>query len=130
MPDDDYELDATPIPANENIPNPASIPLIASATIDSNILTNESNVNANSTNIVQSQELTRSKIAREFTQMFLLIVTATLILPTAVKIGFPDLFGDPITITKELVTLVASVLAGPFGFIVGFYFKERDQNNS
>ena len=73
-----------------------------------------------------SQEATRSKIAWTFTQIFLLLVVIALVLPTVINIGFPGTFGSPLETTKELVTLIASVLAGPFGFIVGFYFKERE----
>ncbi len=73
-----------------------------------------------------SQEATRAKIAWGFTQIFLLIVIIALILPTIISIAFPEVIENPITTSKELITLVASVLAGPFGFIVGFYFKERE----
>lgn len=79
-------------------------------------------------NISTSQEATRAKIAWTFTQLFLLIVICALILPTVLKIGFPQVINDPVETTKTLVTLVASVLAGPFGFIVGFYFKQDREN--
>ena len=80
-------------------------------------------------NITQSQERTRSKIALNFTYMFLLLVTLCLLLPFMINLVVPKSFDDPIGNAKELVTLLASVLAGPFGFIVGFYFKQSQDNN-
>lgn len=74
--------------------------------------------------LLASQEATRAKIAWTFTQIFLLLITITLIAPSALSIGFPQLVKDPLEATKTLLTVVASILAGPFGFIVGFYFKE------
>lgn len=76
--------------------------------------------------ISRSQEQTRARIAWVFTQIFLLLVVMTLVLPTVVAIGFPHIFSDPIETSKTLLTTMASVLAGPFGFIVGFYFKKGE----
>lgn len=75
------------------------------------------------------QEQTRSKIAVLFTKMFLALVGITILLPFVVNLIVPESFIDPLSDAKELVTVLASVLAGPFGFIVGFYFKQAEGNN-
>lgn len=75
------------------------------------------------------QEQTRSKIAVLFTKMFLALVGITILLPFIINLVVPETFVDPLSDAKELVTVLASVLAGPFGFIVGFYFKQAEGNN-
>ena len=74
-----------------------------------------------------SQEKTRAKIAWTFTQIFLLLVIIALLLPILINIGFPKTFADPVETAKSLLTVISSVLAGPFGFIVGFYFKQNNE---
>lgn len=86
------------------------------------------NETAKNFSIPKSQEETRSRIALNFTYVFLLLVTLCLLLPFLVNLVVPKTFGDPIGDAKELVTLLASVLGGPFGFIVGFYFKQSQDN--
>jgi len=71
--------------------------------------------------------LTRAKIAWTFTIVFLFLVIVSLILPIATGLVGANLFDDPIEASKVLVTTIASVLAGPFGFIVGFYFKQNSE---
>lgn len=80
--------------------------------------------------VSQSQEETRSKIALGFTNFFLMLVGVAMLMPFVVSFIFPGTFADPLMSAKELVTLLASVLAGPFGFIVGFYFKQSTDNNN
>lgn len=123
--DDDYELDTLP-PAETTAPPvyPTGKPIETVVTTfepapEEKILLDTSG------QISVSQEATRAKIALTFTQIFLLIVIIALVLPTFIKIGFPDIIPDATETTKALITLIASVLAGPFGFIVGFYFKQE-----
>ena len=74
--------------------------------------------------VSQSQEGTRAKIALNFTYFFLFLVAISIIVPFLLYGLSPEKFSQPIDNAKELVTILASVLAGPFGFIVGFYFKQ------
>lgn len=78
-----------------------------------------------SSSISQSQEQTRAKIALGFTYVFLLLVSVSVLLPFALHMTRNDLFPQPLDAVKELTTTIASILAGPFGFIVGFYFKKE-----
>jgi hypothetical protein len=114
MPDDDFELDSNASPTNKE------------STLDEDQITSNVAALDISDTIYQSQEATRAKIAWVFTQLFLALIMFALILPTVIDIFFPYVFANPLDTTKELVTLIASVLAGPFGFIVGFYFKEHE----
>lgn len=77
--------------------------------------------------ITASQEETRARIAWLFTTVFLSMIGAAFALPAVTNIIAPRTFVNPLETTKELVTLLASILAGPFGFIVGFYFKKVDE---
>lgn len=79
-------------------------------------------------NIPVSQEETRAKIALYFTFIFLFLISVALFLPFVANAMSPGAFVDPIESAKNLVTILASVLAGPFGFIVGFYFKQENNN--
>ena len=91
-----------------------------------NLSAGEKPTDLETSTISRSQEQTRARIAWVFTQIFLLVVVITLVLPTVVNIGFPRTFADPVETSKTLLTTMASVLAGPFGFIVGFYFKKGE----
>lgn len=79
------------------------------------------------TDISASQESTRARIALLFTQVFLIIVVLALVGPFILNLADPSSMRDPVDTAKNLVTTVASVLAGPFGFIVGFYYKQGNQ---
>ena len=74
----------------------------------------------------ESQEDTQAKIARYFTIGFLVIVVLSILIPFVVSLANPGLTGNPLESSKELILVVASVLAGPFGFIIGFYFKQKE----
>lgn len=119
--DDDFELD-TP-PPNPTIESPSLEVTMGSTPLKT--AADEDKLFYHTSKISVSQEATRAKIALTFTQIFLLIVIIALVLPTVIKIGFPDIIPDATETTKSLITLIASVLAGPFGFIVGFYFKQE-----
>jgi hypothetical protein len=84
--------------------------------------------NTETFDVTASQEATRARIALLFTQSFLLLVVFALATPFVLTLAAPESFPDPIESAKTLVTLLASVLAGPFGFIVGFYFKQNSQS--
>jgi|GEM_PF-6408391 len=79
--------------------------------------------------VAVSQEGTRAQIAWTFTLFFLFLITLSVLGPFALLfLGAPG-SQNPVEMSKELLTLVSSVLAGPFGFIVGFYFKQNISNN-
>jgi len=80
-----------------------------------------------SVGILASQEETRAKIALTFTQVFLILVGLAMLGPIVINLAFPTTFGDPVETAKELLTTISSILAGPFGFIVGFYFKKTNE---
>lgn len=123
--DDDFELDT--LPASEPTVPSVSVPQPKpmEAVIPTEDTPDQEERLGTTGQISISQEATRAKIAWTFTQVFLLIVIIALVLPSVVKIGFPDIIPDAVETTKTLITLIASVLAGPFGFIVGFYFKQE-----
>ena len=75
-----------------------------------------------------AQEETRGKIALYFTYFFLMMVLLAVVSPFALFFLSPAVFSNPIDGSKDLLTLISSVLAGPFGFIVGFYFKQGSDN--
>lgn len=74
--------------------------------------------------VEHSQESTRAQIAVLFTQFFLFIIALAFLGPFVVSLLNPELVPNPLDVSKNMVTEIASVLAGPFGFIVGFYFKQ------
>jgi len=117
-------------PLNEhNLPN-KQIPIIGDANdaVDEDTYERiDIDENTGALDIATSQELTRAKIALLFTQSFLLLIVFALAVPFIMAIAKPVEFPDPIDNAKTLVTLLASVLAGPFGFIVGFYFKQNSK---
>jgi uncharacterized membrane protein len=78
-------------------------------------------------NISASQENTRAQIAKIYTIVFLTIIFLTITIPFLVAGISPNCINDPLATAKELVTMIASILGGSFGFIVGFYFK-NDEN--
>lgn len=77
-----------------------------------------------------SQEQTRANIAKIFTYVFLLLVAIAMTGPLIGNVIRPGTFSDPIDSAKTLLTVLASVLAGPFGFIVGFYFKQVESTTN
>ncbi len=76
----------------------------------------------------KAQEDTRAKIALTFTHSFLIIIAVCLFLPFILKAVSESIFPSPMDAAKDLITTTASVLSGPFGFIVGFYFKQTNKN--
>ena len=68
------------------------------------------------------------EIALTFTHSFLIIIAVCLLLPFILKAISESFFLSPMDSAKDLFTTTASVLSGPFGFIVGFYFKQTNQN--
>ncbi|MDA1317313.1 MAG: hypothetical protein O3B87_04795 [bacterium] len=76
----------------------------------------------------KAQEDTRAKIALTFTHSFLIIIAVCLFLPFILKAISENIFPSPMDSAKDLLTTTASILSGPFGFIVGFYFKQTNKN--
>lgn len=79
-----------------------------------------------SLDVASSQEGTRARIAWTFTVLFLSLITLCILGPFGMYFMQAPGMQNPVEISKELLMLVSSVLAGPFGFIVGFYFKETN----
>jgi len=77
-------------------------------------------------NVAASQESTRANIAKAFSFFFMTMVFLALVGPFIVNAVAPETFANPIEDAKNLATTVASILGGPFGFIVGYYFKQND----
>lgn len=76
-----------------------------------------------------SQEGTRAYIASYYTRFFLFIIGIVVLIPFLLNVVNPSSLKDPMETAKSLLTAVSSVLAGPFGFIVGFYFKQSSSNS-
>ncbi len=76
--------------------------------------------------VTQAQEHTRGKIALYFTYVYLFLVGISMLGPMLANLIQPHLFADPVESGKNLITTLSSVLAAPFGFIVGFYFKQQE----
>lgn len=75
--------------------------------------------------VAKSQESTRAKIAWTFTIFFLVMVFFGLTGPFIIDLVQPNTFPDTIEASKSITANITSILAGPFGFIVGFYFKQN-----
>ncbi len=76
-------------------------------------------------NVVKAQEDTRGRIAIIFTIAFLIIIIFCIFIPFISHWINPQTFPDPVESAKNLMTAAASVLSAPFGFIVGFYYKQN-----
>lgn len=126
MSEHDYELDPAPneIYSSTTSESSSSIPpVIDVRNMDMEPIKVEDEVG--DFNVKASQEGTRARIALNFTNIFLLLVALSILAPFIVYLFLPQNFSQPLESAKELVTILASVLAGPFGFIVGFYFKQN-----
>ncbi len=137
-PSNDNELDTTPPPSaavgapsttpNNPVPSSSSTSTPVPPSVDIRQVSLDA-VPMDLT-LAQSQEGTRAKIAWTFTLLFLSLITISVIGPFALYFLQPPNFQNPVEITKQLLTLISSVLAGPFGFIVGFYFKQGQTTES
>ena len=124
MSDDLNELDAPPAAVPVSTPEEAfPISFSSAEPIDVTGFAEKFDINA-------SQEGTRAKIAMNFTHWFLFLVALVIVGPFIVNLYNPKAILDPLASSKELVTVLGSVLAGPFGFIVGFYFKQSTDKQS
>lgn len=79
--------------------------------------------------VTAAQEETRAKIALNFTNFFLVLVALSMVAPFLINLASPQTISEPLQGAKELLTVLSSVLAAPFGFIVGFYFKQSMDKN-
>ncbi len=77
-------------------------------------------------NVAASQENTRAGIAWTFTIVFLALVFSCIIGPFIINALFPGNIDNPLEVAKQLSTNIGSILGGPFGFIMGFYFKQKE----
>lgn len=72
----------------------------------------------------QHKDQTRSTIAKIFTWAYFVLIGVALI-------GVPiyDLFveGEKILSLKDTLLVISSVIGGPFGFVVGYYFKGTEE---
>jgi hypothetical protein len=73
----------------------------------------------------KERETTRSTIALIYVWGFLLIIGLALI-GSGILLYFGFLkFND----VKDVVVTLSGVLSGPFGFIIGYYFKAESKND-
>ena len=130
-PNHDNDLDSPPAPATDVSQLPSSAPSDSTEVSLPQIPSEKVNVRQAIQNlpITEAQEQTRAKIALYFTYVFLFLFSLSLLGPAIVNLFKPGTFSDPIESGKNLVTILTSVLAGPFGFIVGFYFKQQDNGS-
>ena len=77
--------------------------------------------------IKQSSDVKREKnrgvLAMVFVILFFCVIFVTFI------IGYNS-DGFETNDYKDLLTTVSSILSGPLGFIIGFYFKERQESGN
>src|SRR6185369_15875618 len=116
MNDNDNALDARPA----NIPPPTPLDSISGGDPNFDILTTSpAQLDIQQTvpafDIASSQESTRAKIALYFTYFFIAAIMIAFIGPFIVGLLNPELLGNPLDVSKNLVTEVASVLGGPVG---------------
>ncbi|WP_350290363.1 hypothetical protein [uncultured Croceitalea sp.] len=71
----------------------------------------------------EKREKNRGVLAMVFVILFFCVIFVTFIIGYATD-GFET--ND----YKDLLTTVSSILSGPLGFIIGFYFKERQESVS
>lgn len=62
---------------------------------------------------------TRSKIALIFTRSYFILIFITLVGIPFYNVFYPTLALD----IKDTLLVVSSIIGGPFGFVVGYYFK-------
>lgn len=122
MPGDTHSLDTGGSTSTVSIPTAT---VTEEPMVDIDAAGVEIEESAKDISISASQEGTRARIALLFSQSFLLFIVFALAMPLIIHLVNPQVFADPIESSKSLLTAVASVLAGPFGFIVGFYFKQN-----
>ncbi|WP_420322597.1 hypothetical protein [Flagellimonas sp.] len=69
-------------------------------------------------NVDEKREKNRGVLAMVFVVLFFCVIFVTFLIGYNTKdFGTNDY--------KDLLTTVSSILSGPLGFIIGFYFKER-----
>jgi len=71
----------------------------------------------------EKREKNRGVLAMVFVVLFFCVIFVTFI------IGYST-DGFETNDYKDLLTTVSSILSGPLGFIIGFYFKERQEIDS
>ena len=67
----------------------------------------------------------REDVRGALSMVFLIGFFAVLIIGIVAAIYFPQ--GDPANNIKEIVLTISGVLAGPLGFVIGFYFRSREE---
>lgn len=81
------------------------------------------NVFAEKSAVDEKRERNRGTLAMVFIILFFCVIFVTFL------IGYTTESFD-IQHYKDLLTTVSSILSGPLGFIIGFYFKERSSVNT
>ncbi len=71
----------------------------------------------------EKREKNRGVLAMVFVVLFFCVIFVTFL------IGYST-DGFQTDDYKDLLTTVSSILSGPLGFIIGFYFKERQVNDN
>ena len=128
-PNNDNELDTPPANVVFQQPSPTSTPASTPDTSTYDIQ-QVSLDPAQLGNVASSQEGTRARIAWTFTVIFLTLIVIAVLGPFGLYFLQAPGMQNPVEVSKELITIVSSVLAGPFGFIVGFYFKQSLNENA
>lgn len=72
---------------------------------------------------IQHKDQTRATIAKIFTWGFFFLVAVTLIGAPIYNALFPTSQID----MKDILVTISGVIGGPFGFVVGYYFKGSEK---
>lgn len=69
----------------------------------------------------------RKQLANKFVNCFFVILTLSFVVPLVYNIAMYTFTGNDSLFLplKDVVLLTSSILGGPLGFIVGFYFKDK-----
>lgn len=73
-------------------------------------------------NVAVRREDIRGTLARLFLIGFFLILLAVIVLA-----GISE--GDKVDNAKETLITVSGILAGPLGFVIGYYFRSKEEEN-
>ncbi len=73
-------------------------------------------------NVAIKREDTRANLAKLFIFGFFAVLIAVIILA-----GIAE--GDKVTNMKETLITVSGILSGPLGFVIGYYFRSREEED-
>lgn len=67
------------------------------------------------------REDTRGRLALAFIAGFFVILVIGMLIAALNE-------GDKVDSTKEILLTISGILSGPLGFVVGYYFRSREEN--